>query len=806
MSKYICIHGHFYQPPRENPWLEEVELQESAEPFHDWNERITAECYNPNGVSRILDGDGKIVDIVNNYAKISFNFGPTLLSWMKDKAPKSYQYILEGDKQSLQRFNGHGSAMAQVYNHIIMPLANRRDKETQIIWGLEDFKRRFGREAEGMWLAETAVDTESLELLVEHGIKFTVLAPNQAKRYRSLGEQDWLEGVNPKHHYICRLPSGKKIVLFFYDGDVSQAVAFKGLLKDGKEFANYLVGNFSEEMGDQAQLVHIATDGESYGHHHRHGDMALAYCLQYIEENDLARITNYSEYMSLVAPTHEVEIYEDSSWSCAHGVERWKSNCGCSTGGRLEWNQAWRTPLRNALDWLRDELIEVYESEMALFHPDPWKIRNAYISVLMNRAPENLEKFFEEYIQTELSEHGKTRVMRLLEMQRYSLLMFTSCAWFFDEISGIETVQVLQYANRAIQLGERVSDHLLEPEFLDRLQEASSNLPEHGNGAEIYQKFTTPARLTLTKVGMHYAVASLFADNPGRMSIMNYDVANQYFERLEAGIQRMAIGRTTVFSKITLSQKYFSFVVVYLGQHQIIGSSSNQLSRKDFDTMRDKVREAFNMSNLSDALQIMQTYFPSKNFSIWDLFKDERIKVLNQILSSSMDDAEDAYHNIYDRNYNLMNVMRSANLPIPPMLRQNLEIVINKDIEGFFNVTSSHPDRLHNLVNEVGKWSVSLNHAKISHVAEHNLYERIQNYYHQEPENFELIHHLNRILECLYSLSIYPDLNEIQNLVFRMSHEFIPQWNEKMEKETKYQEAKNYLLRLCELTNLRIEE
>ncbi|MEO1654657.1 MAG: glycoside hydrolase, partial [Bacteroidota bacterium] len=347
MEKFICIHGHFYQPPRENPWLEEIELQESAEPYHDWNERITAECYNPNGVSRILNGDGQIIDIVNNYSNISFNFGPTLLSWMKDNAPSSYQYILDGDKESIQRFNGHGSAIAQVYNHIIMPLANRRDKETQVIWGIEDFRYRFGREPKGMWLSETAADIESLEVLAKYNIQYTILAPNQARRFRKLGSEEWYEGVNPKLHYVCRLPSGRSIVLFFYDGEVSQAIAFKGLLKDGEQFANHLIGSFSEHH-EGPQLVHVATDGESYGHHHRHGDMALAYCLRYIEENNLARITNYSEYLSLFPPQYEVEIYDNSSWSCAHGVERWKSNCGCSTGGRPEWNQEWRAPIREA--------------------------------------------------------------------------------------------------------------------------------------------------------------------------------------------------------------------------------------------------------------------------------------------------------------------------------------------------------------------------------------------------------------------------------------------------------------------------
>ncbi|NJL13368.1 MAG: DUF3536 domain-containing protein [Microscillaceae bacterium] len=683
MERYICIHGHFYQPPRENPWLEEIELQESAEPFHDWNERITSECYAPNGVSRILDGASRIVDITNNYAKISFNFGPTLLSWMRDQAPRTYQAILEGDKLSQQYFNGHGSALAQVYNHIIMPLANRRDKETQVIWGLVDFEYRFGRPAEGMWLAETAVDIESLEVLAKYGLKYTILAPRQAKRFRKIGTTQWEEGINPRKHYLCQLPSGRSIVLFFYDGEVSQAVAFKGLLSDGKVFANHLLGAFDPGDAD-TQLVHIATDGESYGHHHRHGDMALAYCLRYIEEHQLARITNYSEFLSLHEPAYEVEIYENSSWSCVHGVERWRSNCGCNTGGWGGWNQEWRRPLREALNWLRDELMQIYEEEMKLFCQDIWGLRNQYIHILLDRSPENVQKVLHPYIPVELSSRQLTQVLRLLEMQRQALLMFTSCAWFFDEISGIETVQILQYANRAIQLGEQLSNHVLEPSFIERLRPAKSNLPEHHNGGEIYCKFSTPARVTLNKVGMHYAVASLFAENPEKMNVLNFDTENQFFERLEAGFQRLAIGRTTVISKITLSQKYFSFAALYLGQHQIIGSSSNQLSQVDFFAMADKIKEAFNQSNISDVLQVMQIYFPSKNFSFWELFKDEKIKVINKILAGNLQQAREAYREIYDQNYSLMNVIQSAHLKIPPTLRQNLEMVINHELQAFF--------------------------------------------------------------------------------------------------------------------------
>jgi alpha-amylase/alpha-mannosidase (GH57 family) len=802
MEKYLCIHGHFYQPPRENAWLEEIELQESAAPYHDWNERINAECYGPNSVSRILDGEGKIVNIVNNYARISFNFGPTLLSWMREWTPSIYQNVIEGDKESIRRFNGHGSAMAQVYNHIIMPLANRRDKETQVIWGIRDFEFHFGRKPEGMWLAETAVDIETLEVLTENGINFTVLAPRQAKRFRKIGTETWYDGINPNKHYICRLPSGASIILFFYDGEVANAVAFKGLLKDGKEFAGALLNRF-DNNDPNPQLVHIATDGESYGHHHRHGDMALAFCLNYIEENELTKLTNYSEFIHLFAPEYEVEIYENSSWSCVHGVERWRSNCGCNTGGKPGWTQAWRAPLRSALNWLRDELAEIYESEMNLYHENPWELRNRYIEVILNRNAENIDVFLNKHIQNELNELTRTHVLRLLEMQRQALLMFTSCAWFFDEISGIETIQVLQYANRAIQLGERVSNKYLEPDFLTRIEQAYSNLPDLKNGAEIYKTSVMPARLSLTKVGMHYAVASLFEDDPEQIDVLNFHAKNEYFERLEAGAQKMAIGRTTVYSHITLSRKYFSFVVLYLGQHQIIGSASEEMPGKLFYAMAEEVKNAFNKSNLADVIQIMQNYFPAKNFSILELFKDEKIKVLNKILAESLAEAEISYQKIYDQNYNILALMRNQGLTIPPALKQNFDMVINQEIEAFFERKSLDSQKLLHLANEAERWSVPLNYQKITHVASARLLE-LAKLFAQDLTQMRYLRRISDFLLYLKRLQIHPTLIELQNEMFNLSKKILPAWKQEVLLKPERQKDIDLFVKVCAQINLKL--
>ncbi len=399
MKRYLCIHGHFYQPPRENPWLEEIELQDSAHPYHDWNERISAECYLPNTAARIVDHENRILDIVNNYTKISFNFGPTLLSWMERAQPEAYRKILEADQISVRERSGHGNALSQVYNHLIMPLASRRDKVTQVRWGIADFESRFQRKPEGMWLPETAVDLESLQVLAEEGIRFTILAPHQARRIRRIApdgkkeeaEEKWeaVEGIDPTRPYRCFLSDGLFIDLFFYDGPISHSVAFDRLLRSGEAFVDRLKGGFSDQR-NWPQLLHIATDGESYGHHFAHGDMALAYTLQEIERQQIAEWTNYGEYLSKNPPTDEVEIIEQSAWSCSHGVERWRSDCGCNSGGHSDWNQRWRQPLRDGLDALKNALDLLFEIKGKKWFEDPWQARDQYITLIRKREENRL--------------------------------------------------------------------------------------------------------------------------------------------------------------------------------------------------------------------------------------------------------------------------------------------------------------------------------------------------------------------------------------------------------------------------------
>lgn len=781
MEKFICIHGHFYQPPRENAWLEVIEVQDSAHPFHDWNERITAECYAPNAASRILNDKGFIKNIINNYSKISFNFGPTLLSWMETNDPETYQAILEADELSKKNFSGHGSAIAQVYNHIIMPLANKQDKETQIIWGIRDFEFRFNRKPEGIWLAETAVDLETLDLLVDHHITYTILAPRQARAFRKLGENEFTElkntVIDTKRPYSVHLPSGRSIVVFFYDGDISQSVAFNGLLNDGAKFASKLMNSFSPAQ-QETQLVHIATDGETYGHHHKHGEMALAYCIDYIERSKDCELTNYGEFLNKFVPQYEALIHENSSWSCVHGVERWRNDCGCNTGGRNEWNQKWRKPLREALDWLRDELTKIYIKEASQIFKDPEEARNDYIHVILRRNDDNIRKFLREHC---IRDTDQSRVLRLMEMQRNAMLMYTSCGWFFDEISGIETTQIMQYACRAMQLVSQIADRNLEVDFLQRLEGAPSNIASYVNGANVYKRFVIPSKTNLQRVGMHYAVSSIFEEDPDSFPVFNYTTANEVFVKREAGEQKLALGVTKVKSNVTRSEKKFAFAVIYVGKHNIIGNISLDMEEEKFASMQVRMVKAFEESRLGEVIGIMQQYFGPEKYTIWQLFQDEKRKVFNQITQQSMSDLEDSLRKIYNRDYPLVIALANNEIPIPNAYRTTFEYVLNADLLKCFQEKINIKE-FERITGELTKWNLQIEDPrKLEQIAGKSILKELKRI-GAERQNHKRVERLNRLFPLLSDFRIQPDLNKSQNYYFEIYTEIMekngcsPEW------------------------------
>jgi alpha-amylase/alpha-mannosidase (GH57 family) len=783
VERYICIHGHFYQPPRENPWIEEIELQDSAYPYHDWNERITAECYAPNTASRLLDGEGRILAIVNNYSKMSFNFGPTLLGWMERRDPSAYRSILEADKLSRHRFSGHGSALAQAYNHMIMPLANSRDKRSQVIWGIKDFQKRFGRDPEGMWLPETAVDTETLEILAEKEIRFTILAPSQAKSFRKIGgPQEWqsIEAgkIDPSTGYLCRLPSGRNINLFFYDGPISHEVAFGGLLTNGEGFAKRLTGAFSDAR-DRPELVHIATDGETYGHHHHYGDMALTFCLHSIESNNFAKLTNYGEFLEKHPPTHEVEVLNNSSWSCSHGVERWRENCGCNSGMHGGWHQNWRQPLRVALDALRDQLAPAYTREASVYLKDPWEARDNYIEIILDRAEENIKDFLKRHAVRELSKEEKSRVLKLLEIQRHAMLMYTSCGWFFDEISGPEAVQLMEYASMAMQRTEEILGLSLERLFISDLEKAPSNVFE--NGAEVYRRFVIPSKVDLTRVGAHYAVSSLFNDYPEHMEIFNFTVESENYEKVKAGKIALATGKARIRSDFTRDAVKKSFAVLHLGDHNISGGLTDFKDEEAFSSMRREIWAAFEQGDTTGIIRLMGKHFGMNNFSIWHLFRDEQRKVIHQILEVNHVGIEASYRKIYEDNNPVMNFLGSINIPIPKPIFLAVEHIINVDMKRAFGREEVDIEKLKRLILESNRWGIHLDKAAIEYDVSlwvTSLMEKVS----QDPINPSLFVRITKALELLEPLSLNVNFWKAQNIYLSLKEQIRNEMSEKAEK------------------------
>jgi alpha-amylase/alpha-mannosidase (GH57 family) len=666
--RYVCIHGHFYQPPRENPWLDAVEVQDSAAPYHDWNERITRECYGPNSRSRLVDSSGKIVGLSNNYAKMSFNFGPTLLDWMARGAPDALQGIVEGDRLSQERRSGHGNALAQVFNHVIMPLANERDKRTQVLWGLADFRLRFGREPEGMWLAETAADVASLEALAATGIRFTVLAPRQAKRWRRIGEEAWTsipEGIDPSRAYLCRLPSGKSITLFFYDGILSRQVAFEGLLDRGETFLSRLMQGFNDSR-QHAQLVHIATDGESYGHHHAHGDMALAYVLEELSKNSEIRLTNYGEFLDLHPPEWEAEIHENSSWSCVHGVERWRSHCGCNSG--RGWQQEWRGPLRQAFDALSKRLGDLFAGAGSEYLKDPWAARDAYSSVLFDRSEGSVRRFMEQHGRPGMGPAEIRQALWLLEMQRNALLMYTSCGWFFDEISGLETTQCLRYAARAMQLARHFHQDY-EQEFVQILEKAPSNLPQFKNGRGVWEQLVRPANVELDRVLAHHAISSIYKEPKPATTVYCYDVETLDQEVRSRGETHLALGRVRARSRLTWNEGETSFVVVHYGGLDFHAVLRRANSTEEYETFKKKLLETYANGSMADLTESVVHDFEGNSYHLADLFREERRRVVGIVLQQRFEDYQQSFERLADQDEAVLNMLGRLHYPIPKTLK-----------------------------------------------------------------------------------------------------------------------------------------
>jgi alpha-amylase/alpha-mannosidase (GH57 family) len=654
------------------------------------------------------------------------------MSWLKENAPRTYRMILDGERRSRKSFGGHSSAMAQVYNHIIMPLASRRDRMTQIRWGIADYEHHFGAPPEGMWLAETAADSDTLELLAQHGIKYTLLAPHQCRRIRLLmdgaGKDDagWTPtpggSVDTTRPYLVRFASGVSIAVFFYNAAISGEIAFGGLLNSGENFAARLKAGFKD--GPEAQLVHVATDGESYGHHHKYGEMALAYALRQLEEDSTVKLANYGSFLQQFPPKYECQIVENTSWSCVHGVERWRSHCGCNGG--MGFNQLWRAPLRKALDELRDALIPLTQREGATLYKNVWEARDGYIEAMVDQSPQAVERFFRQHQGRTLSVAERMRGLQLMEMQRHTQLMYTSCGWFFDDISGIEAVQIIAYAARVLQLARQLfgqEAEPLEPAFLARLAEARSNVVSAGDGALLYKEQVRSRQLGLEQVAAHYAISSMFSSFAEETDLFCYRVWRNSWEIFSSGRGRLALGRAKIVSAVTTEQESFSFAVLHFGDQNITAAvkAYREADAAEFEAFVKEAAALVQRAYFPEVIRLLDRYYGHVDYSLTSLFTDEQRRIVQIILNSTLWDIENSLTAIYQDHASLLHYLSQAGLPKPPALTLAAGFAINAGLRRALEAEPVDQAQLRSFLSLAKADQVPLETATLSYIADQRM-------------------------------------------------------------------------------------
>ncbi|GBF80368.1 DUF3536 domain-containing protein [Aphanothece sacrum] len=791
---YVTIHGHFYQPPRENPYLDTIERQASAYPFHNWNERIHHECYRTNAFSRVLNSQGEVIGIVNNYEYLSFNIGPTLMSWLQSHDPEVYQRIIDADHKSCQRLNGHGNAIAQVYNHIILPLGNERDKYTQIRWGKEDFRNRFGRNPEGMWLAETAVDYDTLEVLINEEISFIILAPSQAKRCRPFATEEqpspqWHEvggaQIDPTRPYRCFIKDGRYIDIFFYDGPISGDMGFGDVLESSGHFAAR-IGRAVKGDHRPSQIISVATDGETFGHHKTGKERCLAYAFTVEFPQRGWTVTNYAHYLSLCPPSWEVELKPVTAWSCVHGVDRWQDDCGCGGGG--EWHQKWRRPLRDTLNWLRDQLIPIYEQTASQLLHDPWRARDEYINVILDRSVETVEEFLSRHQHHPLSPAEQIDALRLLEIQRHSLLMYTSCGWFFEEISRPEGTQILRYAARALQLAGEVAGANLEEEFISRLSWAPSNVKTYQNGADVYRHLVISAQIDFNQVAAHYAINSLFSSYSPQQQVYCYETQQLDYQKQNMGALTVAVGQLRLTSKITWESHHFVFAVLHLGGWDFHCCIQPFVGRLAYTEVKEKLFEVFKQASAAQTILTMGKLFGEQSFSLQHLFAEERQRMMNLLMTKTKKQLDQLYTQVYRDNYSILVAFQRDELPVPKELQVAAEIALSHRClitvqalaETIHNPqkTDTHLSELEAIATEANNLCCNLEIPDAKNTLETLILQNLsQILYKSDPDEINSqIERLSKIIEVGKQLNLGLSLDKAQELYYSFLYQqIIPQ-------------------------------
>lgn len=812
---YVTLHGHFYQPPRENPCLGTIERQSSAAPFHDWNERIYHECYRPNAFARIFNDQGEVVNIVNNFEYLSFNIGPTLMSWLETYDTEVYQRIIEADRNSCNRLQGHGNAIAQVYNHIIMPLANYQDKVTQVRWGKADFQARFGRDPEGMWLAEAAVDLPTIEVLIEEGIRFIILAPTQAQRCRLIPELSaaddtdadtagWEEvgggQIDPTQPYRCYLPEDRSryIDIFFYDGPISRDIGFNAVLSSSHNLASRL-GQAVRSDRKPSQLISVATDGETFGHHKRETEKAIAYAFHETFPKRGWTVTNYAHYLSLHPPTWEVQLKPVTAWSCSHGVDRWQDDCGCGGEGS-QWHQQWRRPLREALDWLRDQLSDIYLEIGDLLFQDPWLARNNYSQVIgqfprtrlsdssLEELSDPLQAFLVAHQTHDLTPDEQVDALRLLEMQRHGLLMYTSCGWFFAELSRPEGVQILRYAAHAIDLAADVAGINLEAEFLQRLALAPSNVDRFQTGAGVYQQLVMPSQIDVQAVAAHYAITSLFNAYPPQHPFYCYQAEQIDYQTQRLGSLSLAIGQLQLTSNVTHEVEHLVFGVIHLGGWDFHCGVQLFMGRKSYGEMKARLFNTLQQASAANVVLAIAEIFGDQHYGLHDLLPEERQRIISLLSQETLSRLNQLYAQVYRDNYGLLMAFQYDDLEVPPELLTAAKVALNhraisalKGLEQDMSdlsletsqVRSSHLSELGAIATEAEQAGCRLNLETTYPLLEDLILRLLWQLFHQPDIEFYplRIQRLQSLLTLVHQLQLDIRLDRAQELYLRCLQE-----------------------------------
>jgi alpha-amylase/alpha-mannosidase (GH57 family) len=794
---YVCIHGHFYQPPRENPWLGVIEAQPSARPHHDWNERITRECYGPNGLARVLGEGGRIVRLTNNYEYMSFNFGPTLLSWLEQADPETYGRILAADLASRRKYDGHGNALAQVYNHVIMPLANLRDRLTQIRWGLADFRSRFGREPEGMWLSETAVDNQTLALLAREGLKFTILAPNQARRIRSLngvapaghvsaaapnqvapaeGWEDVSDGrIDPRRPYRVFPVAGDRSLhldIFFYDGPVSRSVAYERLLSSGAG----LLQRIEQAAGsktDGPRLVNLATDGESYGHHFAFGEMALAWVFNKLETDHEIKPINYGAFLEMSPPRHEVEIFEDTSWSCAHGVERWRSDCGCCVACRPDWDQAWRAPLREGLDWLRDELATVFETRGGEVFRDPWAARDDYITVLLKPSDETRAAFLKRQALGELSAQQKLMALSLMESQLMSLYMFTSCGWFFDDITGLEPEQDLKYAARAMELVELWTNRDLKAGLLKYLGLARSNENKYTDGADFFLRRVEHSRIDPMEATAHFALKQLVEEKDLLDGPVALRVLPGRQRRLQGPALVLVMGEVRVVDDRTGQDRNLGYLALQQGR---VGLSclATGCRSLDFDALTGDLRSAVDESAVERLENIFMGHYPEAvRFTLESVLPEVYRAMVWSLAGEAVADFNRRAREAFETHAEVLALFMGAGEELPELARHILRLDMNERLAQLLDAGRKDAEldweAVRALADKAKSWALNLTGPVLKIKASSYLRDRFKRLARQP--NAPAVRRIIDFLKLVEELGLEIDFWSCQNIYYELYHQ-----------------------------------